>query len=61
MSGYGRNDDNLAYGEYHGDPNEAQEGERGFIGDVGRRFFGGSKPDQQASSCRTNVYVSYAC
>ncbi|KAK0609874.1 hypothetical protein DIS24_g12171, partial [Lasiodiplodia hormozganensis] len=29
-------DDNLAYGDYHGD----ESGERGLIGDFGRRFLG---------------------
>jgi phospholipase D1/2 len=35
-----RRDDDLAYGDYHGQ-GEGQEGDRGLIGDVGRRFFGG--------------------
>jgi hypothetical protein len=35
-------DDDLAYGDYHGQPQrEGEEGERGFIGDMGKRFFGG--------------------
>jgi phospholipase D1/2 len=39
---YNRRDDDLAYGEYHGRPQpEGEEGERGFIGDMGKRFFGG--------------------
>ena len=36
-----RYDDDLAYGEYPG--NEGEEGDRGLIGDMGRRFFGGRK------------------
>lgn len=41
---YNRRDDDLAYGDYHGEqqpPREGEEGERGFIGDMGKRFFGG--------------------
>jgi phospholipase D1/2 len=34
-----RRDDDLAYGEY----NEGQEGDRGLIGDMGRRFGFGKK------------------
>jgi hypothetical protein len=37
-----RRDDDLAYGDYHGQ-GEGQEGDRGFVGDMGRRFFGGKK------------------
>lgn len=33
-----RRDDDLAYGEYH-----EQEGDRGLIGDMGRRFGFGKK------------------
>jgi hypothetical protein len=36
-----RRDDDLAYGEYHGQ--EGQEGERGLVGDMGRRFGFGRK------------------
>ena len=36
-----RRDDDLAYGDYHGQ--EGEEGDRGMIGDMGRRFFGGRK------------------
>ena len=47
---YNRRDDDLAYGDYHGergDRGEQQgEGERGIIGDIGRQFFGGKKQDQ---------------
>ena len=41
---YNRRDDDLAYGDYHGQQQgqrEGEEGERGFIGDMGKRFFGG--------------------
>lgn len=37
-----RQDDDLAYGDYHGQ-GAGQEGDRGMIGDMGRRFFGGRK------------------
>lgn len=36
-----RRDDDLAYGEYHGQ--DGGESDRGMIGDMGRRFFGGKK------------------
>lgn len=39
---YNRRDDDMAYGDYH-QQQEGQEGERGFIGDMGRRVFGGNK------------------
>ena len=40
---YNRRDDDLAYGDYHGQGQgeEGAEGERGFIGDVGKRLFHG--------------------
>jgi hypothetical protein len=38
---YNRRDDDLAYGDYHGE--EGGEGDRGMIGDMGRRLFGGKK------------------
>ncbi|KAF2867628.1 hypothetical protein BDV95DRAFT_610540 [Massariosphaeria phaeospora] len=46
---YNRRDDDLAYGEYHGQgqQQEGGDGERGFIGDVGRRFFGGRNENPQ--------------
>ena len=48
---YNRPDDDLAYGPYHGQgPPEGEEGERGFIGDVGKRLFGGRKQDQPVST-----------
>jgi hypothetical protein len=37
-----RRDDDLAYGDYHGQQG-GEEGERGLVGDMGRRFFGGKK------------------
>lgn len=37
-----RRDDDLAYGDYHGQ-GDGEEGDRGMIGDMGRRFFGGKK------------------
>lgn len=37
-----RRDDDLAYGDYHGQ-GEGQESDRGIIGDMGRRFFGGKQ------------------
>lgn len=40
---YNRRDDDLAYGDYPGQQHEGGEGDRGLIGDVGRRFFGGGK------------------
>lgn len=40
---YNRRDDDLAYGEHHGQQQEGEEGERGFVGDMGRKFFGGHK------------------
>jgi len=36
-----RRDDDLAYGDYHGQ--EGDEGDRGLIGDMGRRFGFGRK------------------
>jgi phospholipase D1/2 len=36
-----RRDDDLAYGDYHGQ--EGEEGDRGLIGDMGRRFGFGRK------------------
>lgn len=33
-----RRDDDLAYGEYHGQ--QGEEGDRGLVGDMGRRLFG---------------------
>lgn len=42
---YNRRDDreDMAYGDYHGQQQEGEEGERGFIGDMGRKVFGGHK------------------
>jgi hypothetical protein len=38
-----RRDDDLAYGEYHEQDRDGAEGDRGFVGDMGRRLFGGRK------------------
>lgn len=43
-----RRDDDLAYGDYHGQPEG--DGDRGLIGDMGRRFFGGKK-EARSLSC----------
>ncbi|KAJ4351315.1 uncharacterized protein N0V89_006654 [Didymosphaeria variabile] len=45
-----RDDDDLAYGEHHGQQQEGEEGERGFVGDMGRKFFGGQKENPQQGS-----------
>ena len=58
---YNRRDDDLAYGDYHGQgqgqagEGEGAEGERGLIGDVGRRFFGkhGEQVSEILSTSRT--------
>jgi len=47
---YNRRDDDLAYGEYHGQNEGGGDGERGLVGDMGRRLFGGKKEGQQGSS-----------
>ncbi|KAF2182006.1 phospholipase D/nuclease [Zopfia rhizophila CBS 207.26] len=48
---YNRHDDDLAYGDYHGQgQQEGGEGERGLIGDMGKRLFGGGKSPQQEQS-----------
>ncbi|KAH7132532.1 hypothetical protein B0J11DRAFT_521930 [Dendryphion nanum] len=48
-----RRDDDLAYGEYHGQGGDAT-GDRGLIGDMGRRFFGGNKPQGQQQGSSSN-------
>jgi hypothetical protein len=40
---HNRRDDDLAYGDYHGDA--GAEGDRGLIGDMGRRLFGGGRKE----------------
>jgi phospholipase D1/2 len=50
-------DDDLAYGEYHGQQGqEGQEGDRGFLGDTFRRFAGIGKlqgaQQQQQQVCK---------
>ncbi|KAF2746220.1 phospholipase D/nuclease [Sporormia fimetaria CBS 119925] len=48
---YNRRDDDLAYGKYHRQGGqESGEGERGFIGDVGKMFFGGGKKQEGEQS-----------
>lgn len=46
-----RRDDDLAYG----DPPPGGEGERGFIGDMGKRFFGGG-----STTSAEQVGISFA-
>jgi phospholipase D1/2 len=38
-----RRDDDLAYGDYYARGGEGEEGDRGLIGDMGRRFGFGRK------------------
>jgi hypothetical protein len=40
---YNRRDDDLAYGEYNPGRDSQEEQDRGMIGDMGRRLFGGKK------------------
>jgi len=47
-----RRDDDLAYGDYHGQ--EGDEGDRGLIGDMGRRFGFGRKENNQPASSSSN-------
>jgi hypothetical protein len=53
---YNRRDDDLAYGDYHGDQDGA-EGDRGLIGDMGRRLFGGKKEVRPLPSKQHPVIV----
>jgi hypothetical protein len=48
---YNRRDDDLAYGDYHGQ-GEGQEGDRGFVGDMGRRLFGGGRKEVRPQSTK---------
>ncbi|KAJ4366683.1 hypothetical protein N0V95_000010 [Ascochyta clinopodiicola] len=48
-----RRDDDLAYGDYHGQA-EGDEADRGMIGDMGRRFFGGNKEHSQSHQGSSN-------
>ncbi|XPS78824.1 Phospholipase D [Ascochyta lentis] len=48
-----RRDDDLAYGDYHGQA-EGEEGDRGMMGDMGRRFFGGKKEHSQPQQGSSN-------
>ncbi|KAL5395708.1 hypothetical protein PMIN06_003567 [Paraphaeosphaeria minitans] len=47
---HNRRDDDLAYGDHYGQQQEGEDGERGFIGDMGRRVFGGQKENTQQGS-----------
>jgi hypothetical protein len=41
---YNRRDDDLAYGDYHDEGGDGDDGaDRGLVGDMGRRLFGGRK------------------
>jgi hypothetical protein len=58
---YNRRDDDLAYGDYHGQgrpQQEGEEGERGFIGDMGKRFFGGGSVSPPSLRSRALEYWS---
>jgi hypothetical protein len=54
---YNRRDDDLAYGEYHEQNREGAEGDRGLIGDMGKRLFGGKKEVRPLSAKRQPVIV----
>lgn len=45
-------DDDLAYGDYHGQGGEA-ETDRGFLGDTFKKFTGRARPQDQGQSVRT--------
>lgn len=47
-----RRDDDLAYGDYYGQG--GGEGDRGLVGDMGRRFFGGKKENTQQQQSSSN-------
>jgi hypothetical protein len=57
-----RPDDDLAYGSYYeeGRP-EGEQGDRGFIGDVGKRLFGGGgrRQDQPVSASPLYAWPEY--
>jgi hypothetical protein len=53
---HNRRDDDLAYGDYHGD--EGVEGDRGLIGDMGRRLFGGSRKEVRSTTSLRNAILS---
>ncbi|KAH4067516.1 phospholipase [Parastagonospora nodorum] len=55
---HNRRDDDLAYGDYHGQQ-EGQEGDRGMIGDMGRRLFGGKKENSQQGSSSQGGSMSF--
>ena len=54
-----RRDDDLAYGDYHGQ--EGEEGDRGLLGDMGRRFGFGRKEVSYVSLKRHVVMVHLRC
>lgn len=45
-----RRDDDLAYGDYY---QGGGEGDRGIVGDMGRRLFGGSRKEVRTVVCST--------
>lgn len=53
---YNQRDDDLAYGDDHRQQREGQEGDRGFIGDVGKRIFGGGRPVSPTLHLTMDVY-----
>lgn len=55
---YNRRDDDLAYGDYHGQQ-EGEEGDRGLMGDMGRRLFGGRKEVRPLSEKRSALLSLY--
>lgn len=57
-----RSDDDLAYGSYYGqDQHEGEGADRGFIGDVGKRLFGGAgrRQDQPVSASPLYAWPGY--
>lgn len=59
---YNRRDDDLAYGDYQGRPAQGSgegESDRGFIGDVGKRLFGGRKQSEQGQQVRFNMHIAH--
>lgn len=49
-------DDDLAYGEYNPGRDD-EEGERGMIGDMGRRLFGGRKDVSTVPTTNANAVI----
>jgi hypothetical protein len=50
-------DDDLAYGDYHGQGGEGEETDRGFLGDTYRRFTGRKPQDQGQQPVRNPSYA----